>query len=103
MDEIVDNTKIKTPLAWDFSEASGVCVCGRLALQAGDEVLYFLRQHDPDGGWDGLLEISGHSEEAGNGDKAGDGRDGSGDTGADGASAGVGTGARATWLFRGLF
>ena len=99
MDEIVEIAKIKTPHAWDFSEASGVCVCGRLALQAGDEVLYFLRQHAPDRGRDGLLEIAGHSEEAGDGDEAGDSRDGSGDTGADRASAGVGTEARLTGLF----
>ena len=85
MDEIVEITKIKTPPLGIYPKASGVCVCGRLALQASDEVLHFLWQHDPDGGRDGLVEVAGHGEETRDGDKADDGRDGGGDACADGA------------------
>ena len=102
MDEIVEITKIKTPPLGIYPEASGVCVCGRLALQASDEVLHFLWQHDPDGGRDGLVEVAGHGEETRDGDKADDDRDGGGDACADGAGAGARAraGGRLIRLFR---
>ena len=99
MDETREMTK--GPAAREFSsEACGARANRGLTLQASDEVLHFLWQHDPDGGRDGLVEVSGHGEETRDGDKADDGRDGGGDACADGAGAGARAraGARLAWL-----